>query len=168
MKLSAEFAGSSHSIALQRDGEHVSVQIDDRRYELIVRESPDGGLLLIDDTEIYRSQVSKSIKQSGSFSVNLRASIYDVRIIDPKRLRSGQAAGSQDHGEAQIRATMPGKVVRILVELGTAVAAGAGIVIVEAMKMQNELKTPRAGTVVTLNAIVGETVNAGEVLAVIE
>jgi biotin carboxyl carrier protein len=59
-------------------------------------------------------------------------------------------------------------VVRVLVELGTEVKAGAGIIVVEAMKMQNELKTPKAGRVVNLNATVGETVNAGDVLAVIE
>ena len=63
---------------------------------------------------------------------------------------------------------MPGKVVRVLVEVGAEVEAGTGIVVVEAMKMQNELKTPKSGRVATLNAIVGETVNAGEVLAVIE
>jgi biotin carboxyl carrier protein len=63
---------------------------------------------------------------------------------------------------------MPGKVVRLLVELGTKVEAGAGIVVVEAMKMQNEMKAPKAGVVTLLNAVDGATVNAGDVLAEIE
>jgi biotin carboxyl carrier protein len=63
---------------------------------------------------------------------------------------------------------MPGKVVRILVEQGGEVAAGDGIVVVEAMKMQNELKSPKAGIVSSLHAEVGGTVNAGDVLAIIE
>jgi biotin carboxyl carrier protein len=63
---------------------------------------------------------------------------------------------------------MPGKVVRVLVEQGAQVEAGDGIVVVEAMKMQNEMKSPRAGIVTTLNAQAGATVKAGEVLAVIE
>ena len=63
---------------------------------------------------------------------------------------------------------MPGKVVRILVAEGADVAVGAGILVVEAMKMQNELKTPKAGTVVSIQAEAGATVNAGDVLAVIE
>lgn len=167
MKLSAEIAGSNHTIVLSREGEQLSVQLDDRRYELILREFSDGGFLLIDGTELHNCQVATSTGLPASFSVNLRGAIYEVAITDPKRLRSGQAVGSHDHGEAQIRATMPGKVVRVLVEPGSIVAAGAGIVVVEAMKMQNELKTPKGGTVVTLNAKVGETVNAGDLLAVI-
>jgi biotin carboxyl carrier protein len=63
---------------------------------------------------------------------------------------------------------MPGKVVRVLVEQGQSVEAGEGLVVVEAMTMQNELKSPKGGTVVELRAQVGATVNAGEVLAVVE
>jgi biotin carboxyl carrier protein len=63
---------------------------------------------------------------------------------------------------------MPGKVVRVLVEVGVKVEAGAGIVVVEAMKMQNEMKAPKSGTVVSLTAVPGATVNAGDVLAMIE
>ena len=168
MKLNAELSGSSYVIVMQRDGEHVSAQIDDRRYELILREFPDGGFLLIDGTELHNCLVGTSADHPARFTVNLRGSTYEVKIIDPKRLRSGQAKGSHDHGEAQIQATMPGKVVRVLVDLGAKVEAGAGIVVVEAMKMQNELKTPKAGTVTKLSATVGETVNAGDVLAVVE
>ena len=168
MKLSAELAGSNHTIALQLDGERVSAQIDDRRYELILREFADGGFLLIDGTELYNCRVGTSVANTARLTVHLRGWNYEVKMVDPKRLRSGQASGSDDHGEARIQATMPGKVVRVLVELGTEVEAGAGIVVVEAMKMQNEMKTPKAGTVTKLNATVGENVNAGEVLAVIE
>lgn len=168
MKLSAESAGSRHSISLQRDGAQVSAQIDDRHYELVLREFPDSGFLLIDGTQLHNCHVGTSAEHPGRFTVSLRGSSYEVKIVDPKRLRSGQATGSHDHGQAQILATMPGKVVRILVELGAQVELGVGIVVVEAMKMQNELKTPKAGTVVALNARVGETVNAGDVLAVIE
>jgi len=77
-------------------------------------------------------------------------------------------AGGHDAGRAQVAAPMPGKVVRVLVERGQAVEAGAGLVVVEAMKMQNELKSPKSGTVVELRVEAGATVNAGELLAVIE
>jgi biotin carboxyl carrier protein len=63
---------------------------------------------------------------------------------------------------------MPGKIVRVLVQAGDKVEAGAGIIVVEAMKMQNEMKAPKAGAVVSINADEGATVNAGDVLAVIE
>jgi len=168
MKLIANIDDREHHVTLDRAGLSIRAQIDDRCYELTLREFSDGGLLLIDGSELHNCQCNANAAPPGSFSVNLRGSIYEVQITDPKRLRSGQAAGTHDHGEAQIRATMPGKVVRILVELGATVEAGAGIVVVEAMKMQNELKTPKAGSVTKLNAVVGETVNAGDVLAVVE
>ena len=78
----------------------------------------------------------------------------------------------RNHARAEERqkivAAMPGKVVRVLVAAGDEVAAGQGIVVVEAMKMQNEMKAPRAGKVVSLTAAAGATVKAGDVLASIE
>jgi biotin carboxyl carrier protein len=65
-------------------------------------------------------------------------------------------------------ALMPGKVVRVLVEEKAEVEAGQGVIVVEAMKMQNEIKSPKQGTVVKIVAEVGASVNAGDVLAVIE
>ena len=63
---------------------------------------------------------------------------------------------------------MPGKVVRVLVKPGETVEAGQGLLVVEAMKMQNEMRAPRAGRIVSLPAVEGATVAAGEVLVVIE
>ena len=63
---------------------------------------------------------------------------------------------------------MPGKVVRVHAVAGESVEKGAGVIVVEAMKMQNEMKSPREGIVVSINVKAGDTVNAGDVLAVIE
>jgi biotin carboxyl carrier protein len=71
-------------------------------------------------------------------------------------------------GAAEITAQMPGKVVRVLVEAGQEVATGAGVLIVEAMKMQNEMNSPRAGVVASVNVSAGDTVEAGQLLATIE
>ena len=65
-------------------------------------------------------------------------------------------------------APMPGKVVRILVAEGDEVEKGKGVLVVEAMKMQNEIKSPKKGVVKKLSAAEGSAVNAGDVLAVIE
>jgi biotin carboxyl carrier protein len=83
-------------------------------------------------------------------------------------LRAAGAGGAQNQGRAVVVASIPGKIVRVLVEEGAAVEAGDGLVVVEAMKMQNELKSPKAGTVVELRARAGATVNAGDVLVVVE
>ena len=63
---------------------------------------------------------------------------------------------------------MPGKVVKVQVDAGATVEKGAGVIVVEAMKMQNEMKSPRTGKVVSINVKPGDTVNAGDVLAVLE
>ena len=98
----------------------------------------------------------------------MRGRTYGVMLADPKRLRAAGAGAADAGGRAEVKAPMPGKVARVLVEEGAAVEAGAGLVVVEAMKMQNELRSPKAGTVAALNAQAGATVNAGDVLVVIE
>ena len=102
---------------------------------------------------------------AGQVSVGNRR--FDYEVDDPRQWkRSGDAAGG--HGRAAILAPMPGKVVRIMVAVGDEVEAGQGIVVVEAMKMQNELKAPRAGRVTAIQAKENDSVVAGSVLAVID
>src|SRR5262249_20348192 len=92
---------------------------------------------------------------------------FEIEVTDPRAWgRRGGRRGAS--GAETISAPMPGKVVRVLVAEGDAVEPGQGIVVVEAMKMQNEMKTARTGRVVTLAAREGTTVAAGETLATIE
>ena len=100
--------------------------------------------------------------------MTLRGVTHDIRLVDPKRLRSAEASAQDDTGSVEIVAKMPGKVVRVLTEVGSQVETGTGIVVVEAMKMQNEMKSTKAGKVISISATPGATVNAGEVLAVVE
>jgi biotin carboxyl carrier protein len=164
MKLNAELGGSTHSLTFQLDGEKLNAQIDGRNYELEIRVH-ENGYLLLDGTKVYDCRVEQS---QNRFTVHLRQHSYPITISDPKRLRGTAAIGAHDSGSAKILAPMPGKVVRVLVAEGTEVTSGAGILVVEAMKMQNELKSPKSGKVVSINVEAGGTVNAGEVLAVVE
>ena len=168
MKLTAEIAGEKHELQLRREGLRVFAEIDVRGVEMEARELEGGGYLLIADGRVYDCRVGKSIAQPERAEVHVRNQVYTIALIDPKRLRSTAGMVAQAGGSARIIAQMPGKVVRVLVELGAEVEAGAGLVVVEAMKMQNEMKAPKAGRVTTLNAREGATVNAGDVLAVIE
>jgi biotin carboxyl carrier protein len=92
----------------------------------------------------------------------------EFAVSDPRSLRAGRGAGARADGPRAVKAPMPGRVVRVLVAVGEEVAAQQGLVVIEAMKMQNELKSPKAGRVVRLGAGEGETVQAGEVLVVVE
>jgi len=101
----------------------------------------------------------------GTIQVDDR--IFEVEIFDPRELRARTSAGAS-HGRQNIVSPMPGKVVRVLVSAGDAIEKGQGLIVVEAMKMQNEMKAPKAGTVVEVKTKDGATVAAGEILIVIE
>jgi biotin carboxyl carrier protein len=92
---------------------------------------------------------------------------FAVEVRDPRSLR-GRARALDDHGPRKLTAPMPGKIVRILVRQGAGVEAGAGVLVVEAMKMQNEIKSPKKGTIQKILVSVGAAVNAGDVLAIVE
>ena len=168
MKLKVESSGVEHEVSLALANDAATADIDGRHYDLEVRELADGQTLLIDGSSVYKCRVESKRKEHNSFAVTFRGRGYDIKVIDPKRLRSGQTAGAHDHGAAEIVSPMPGKIVRVLAAPGEHVAAGAGIIVVEAMKMQNEMKAPKAGVVISINVAAGATVNAGDLLAVIE
>jgi biotin carboxyl carrier protein len=98
--------------------------------------------------------------------VTVRDRTVDVKVIDRKHRAAGHDAGVE--GRETLTAPMPGKVVAVLASVGEAVERGQGIVVVEAMKMQNEVRASKAGSVVELRVGVGDTVNAGQTLAVVE
>jgi biotin carboxyl carrier protein len=165
VKLKAVIEDREQELTVQIDGERVKAEIGGRVYDLELREPEPGCYLLLRDAEVHECRVSEAHER---FDVALHGRNYPVAIIDPKRLRSGQDAHGHHHGLAEITAPMPGKVVRVQIDTGATVEKGSGIVVVEAMKMQNEMKSPRAGVVVSINVKPGDTVNAGDVLAVVE
>ena len=167
MRLLAEIGGEKHELQLRREGERVFAEIDGREVEFSVRETESGYLLVIDG-RVYDCRVGQSDAQTEKIEVHVRNRAYTVGLSDPKRLRAAGSAAAHSDGSQQIVAQMPGKIVRVHVEAGAEVEAGDSILVVEAMKMQNEVKATKAGTVTVLNAKAGATVNAGEVLAVIE
>jgi biotin carboxyl carrier protein len=93
---------------------------------------------------------------------------FGVAVRDPRSFRSRQRAGASEQGVKKITAPMPGKVVRILAAVGAQVEAGQSVIVIEAMKMQNELKAPKSGAVKKVNVVEGAAVEAGQSLAEIE
>jgi biotin carboxyl carrier protein len=93
---------------------------------------------------------------------------YAAEVSDPRSLRNRKSRADSGKGPRQLVAPMPGKVVRFLVGENSAVEAGQGVVVVEAMKMQNEIKSPKKGIVLKLSVAEGAAVNAGDVLAIVE
>ena len=168
MKLHATIADYHTDIVIQDDGGRVHAEIDGRCYTLEVRESGAGGYMMMVEAAVFDCCIDDRPNSGEPVDVVVGATQYSVTLVDPKRLRGTSTTAAHADEAARIVAPMPGKVVRVLVNVGDQVEAGAGIIVVEAMKMQNEMKSPKAGTVVALKIDVGATVNAGDVLAVIE
>jgi biotin carboxyl carrier protein len=109
----------------------------------------------------------KCERVAGEFCLWVGNARFAAEIRDPRSLR-GRARAADDQGPRKLTAPMPGKVVRVLVREGEEVQPGDGILVVEAMKMQNEIKSPRKGTIQKILVTEGAAVNAGDVLAVIQ
>jgi biotin carboxyl carrier protein len=99
--------------------------------------------------------------------ITVRGRRFRIAITDPRRWTQSSAA-AHGHDRETIVASMPGKIVRILVQPGETVVAGQGVIVIEAMKMQNEMKARHAGRVTAVRVREGETVAAGAILAAIE
>jgi biotin carboxyl carrier protein len=167
MKLHAAIAGEVIDVEVRRDGERVTAVVDGRNYELNLQQTT-RSYVLRSAGAVFDCRVDGQPRSGETVDIVVGTERFAVVFTDPKRLRgSAEAAGPGD-GAARIIAPMPGKIVRVLVEVGAQIEAGAGVVVVEAMKMQNEMKSPKAGTVSAVNVEVGATVNGGDVLAVIE
>ena len=130
--------------AVEISPDTISILLDGQSFEISVTPSPDGKLKL----------------QTGSHE-------FTAEVVDP-RAWSGRRHGTVEaEGRQQILAPMPGKVVRLLVKEGDRVEAGQGLLVVEAMKMQNEIRSPKSGTVERVLSREGQPVNAGEVLCIV-
>lgn len=166
MKLQAEVNGEKYEVEFARTDGEVEVTVDGRSYKVDSSEPEKGVFLLRTDNAVNEAIVSES--HENAYRVRLGADEFEVKILDPKRLR-GSAAGDNSGADAsEIKTAMPGRVVRIIAVPGTAVTKGEPVVVVEAMKMQNEMKSPKDGVIAEIRFAEGDTVNAGDILAVIE
>jgi len=162
MKLFAELNNEKHEIEIKRVDEKVFAKVDEREYVLEASEVEPNVYLMKFNNQIFQIYVAPN------GIVNLKNHQLEIKIIDPKRLRGSGSANADADGTAEIKTAMPGKLVRILVEVGANIKHGEGVIVVEAMKMQNEMKSPKDGIVKEIRFSEGDTVNAGDVLAVIE
>ncbi len=158
--------GKAHRIELERGaGDRWLCKLDGKKVEADAVAAGPYVLSLIIDGKVYEV---KREAWATDLHIWVGSARYDVELRDPRAYRSRRAAGGDEAGPKKVVSPMPGKVLRILAPAGTKVEAGQGVVVVEAMKMQNEIKSPKAGTVQKIVAAEGSTVNAGEVLAIVE
>jgi len=162
----AIIAGEERQVeVVESSPEKYTVFIDGRKIEVDAKHlaSHSMSVLIGDDAhsvEIERQETGVTL---GGFTIPVE--VLDLRKM---RLRRAQESAAGPDGPAKVAAPMPGKVVAVLVKEGQEVQANQGLVVVEAMKMENELRSPKAGVVRNLKATVGAAVESGTTLCVIE
>jgi len=155
----------STRLQVDRDGERYRFRLDDQaeREARLVEVEPGIFSVLLEG----RSYEAHAEPGNDCAWITIRGHRFRVAITDPRRF-SSRRSRSHAHEREEIIAPMPGKIVRLLVEPGQTVEPGQGVIVMEAMKMQNEMKAHRAGRVASLPVSPGDTVSAGAILATIE
>jgi biotin carboxyl carrier protein len=168
MKLLATVGDTVHTIEIRRDGSATEVFLDEQRLDAEIRRvgsSPVFSLL------VGGHPYELMIEPDGSaYQVTVDQHSYRVRVEDERgqRLRALLRGRSSASGPATIRAPMPGLIVRIEVAEGQKVNAGDGVVVVEAMKMENEIRSSISGVVKRVAVRERQPVEKDEVLIVLE
>lgn len=170
MTFEIDINGRTRTVTVERaKGGHFRVLLDGQAHDLDVVRSGVYGLSVVtgDDRVSRELQVTPSSAR-GEMLVTLGGRLISASINARQTGRGGGDAAAATAGEQPVIAPMPGRVVRVLVQAGDEVAARQGVVVVEAMKMENELRAPKAGRVKEVNVAPGTSVEAGRVLIVIE
>ena len=168
MKLYAEIGSDKHDVEIKREDGKVFANVDGREYELETSEPEPGVFLFKHEGRVFEAVVTRPGARGKATHVRIGSDEFEIRLTDPKRLRGTLREGEHADGIVEITTAMPGKVVRVLVEAGAEIAKGDGVLVVEAMKMQNELKSPKDGRIKEIRVTDGATVAAGDILATIE
>ncbi|NLE49790.1 MAG: biotin/lipoyl-binding protein [Chloroflexi bacterium] len=164
MKYQATVNGRTFEIEINADGQ---ILVDDEPRSIDFRELREGELysLLVDHLS-YEAVVEE---RDDLYHVLMAGDLYEVKVTDERsrRLASAFMALGDASGEVAIRAPMPGLIVRMPIQEGQAVAKGDTVVILESMKMENELKAPRDGTIHRVSVRAGDSVEQNKVLVTI-
>lgn len=157
--------GKDHKLELNRVENRWECKLDGEQFDVDAVIARPNVLSLIVDGQAFEVKRERTATDLHLWVKSVR---FAVDVRDPRSLRSRRGAGGGVEGPQKLHAPMPGKIVRVLAPAGTAVAAGQGVLVIEAMKMQNELKSPKDGTVKQIAVAEGSSVGAGEVLAIVE
>src|ERR1051326_6073202 len=154
-----------YRVELVRAEQEWKCKLDGPALPLDVVSAQDGMLSLLVQGKSYEV---KQETVGAESNVVVGQERFMVSVRDPRSFRSRRRGGANEQGVMKIKAPMPGKVVRVLAGVGTAVEAGQSVLVIEAMKMQNELKAPKNGVVKKINGAEGAAVEAGQALAEVE
>jgi len=165
MKFEAQLDGQVIPVEVTGSGGRYRVALGSEELDVDARPPGGGGWSLLLDRF---STVADVTDEDDSFVVHVEGEAYTIRVEEETRYIIRTRGGAAGAGGQTLKAPMPGRVVLVEVTVGQAVKPGDGLVVLEAMKMENEFKAAVAGTVKEIRVESGQTVNPGDVLLVIE
>jgi len=158
---------SSLDVEVERRGDEFSVEMDGQRYELELV-SLDGAVASLRFPATGRSlQITYHHGSNGSWRVTVGQREFDLEVLTPAEAVEAVSA-ARDAGPSRVMAPIPGKVVAVKVAPGDEVEPGQALIVLEAMKMENELAADQAGKVAAIHVAAGDTVEGGELLVELE
>ncbi len=152
-------------VDLVREGQGWICKLDGRPVAINVAPTQEGTLSILLNGKSYETKQEITAAENN---IVIGSQRFSTVVRDPRSLRSRRTTDAGGQGPRKITAPMPGKVVRITAMVGSEVEAGQAVIVIEAMKMQNELKSPRKGILKKLSVAEGAAVEAGQVLAEVE
>ncbi len=158
--------GKTHQVELMRGEKTWLCTIDGQEIEVDAVLTARDVLSLLVGGKAYEIKRERSLQ--GELHMVIGSARYAVDVQDPRSLRTRRALAGAETGPQRLKAPMPGKIVRVMVKEKDEVEAGQSILVMEAMKMQNEMKSPKNGKVQKILTAEGSTVNAGDTLAIID
>lgn len=162
VRLTGLGGSSDRVVELERFGATWQISVDGRRLAADVVEIAPHTLSILLAGHSHEIRVFPA--PDGKLQIHDGLQAFTAEVADPRAWKGRHQGGAEAEGRQQVAAPMPGKIIRVLVKAGDKVEAGQGLVVVEAMKMQNEIRSPKGGTVERVLANEGQPVNAGEVL----
>ena len=166
MKIEVRIDNARRLVELTRDANRWRISLDGEPLDADAVEIAPNIFSILLNGKSHEVRVAPAA--AGALTLQTDHQEFTAELLDPRAWRGRRHSTLEAEGRQQVVAPMPGKVIRVLVQAGEKVEAGQGLIVVEAMKMQNEIRSPKSGVVERLLAKEGQPVNAGEVLAWID
>jgi biotin carboxyl carrier protein len=166
MRYVATLGDAEHELEIEElSGHSVRVRLGQDQFDADVRRTSDSSFSILVGERSFDLDVAR---HNDELVVVSRGGVTRLTLQDAARRARAATQRTLGGGRAELKAMMPGRVVNVLVKEGDEVAAHQGVVVVEAMKMENELKSPKPGKVTAIKVAAGQTVEKGDLLIVIE
>jgi biotin carboxyl carrier protein len=166
VKYEIQIAGKTRAVELTRAPNSWQVTLDGVAQNIDAAEISPGVFSILLNGQSHEVRIAAA--SDGTLTLQDGPHEWKAQVTDPRVWRGRRHGATEVEGRQQIVAPMPGKVIRVLVKVGDQVEVGQGLLVVEAMKMQNEVRSPKTGKVEKLSAKEGQAVNSGDTLAWID